>query len=105
VTPAENTLASVPVDEHRLARCDVVPPVAAAALASLAVPTVASAQEVYCREGQRRHRRRTGRAVALRIRRTYTALNTAPGGVQPSTAKGIYVFKMNGRTGGLDKAI
>src|ERR1700730_11478419 len=32
---------------------------------------------------------------------TYTAPNTAPGGTKPSTARGIYVFKMNGRTGGL----
>ena len=32
---------------------------------------------------------------------TYTAPNTAPGGIQPSTAKGIYVFKMDGRSGAL----
>ena len=32
---------------------------------------------------------------------TYTAPNTAPGGIQPSTARGIYAFKMDGRTGGL----
>jgi hypothetical protein len=36
---------------------------------------------------------------------TYTAPNIAPGGVQPSTAKGIYVFKVNGGTGGLGKPI
>ena len=25
----------------------------------------------------------------------------APGGVEPSTSKGVYVFKMNGRNGAL----
>jgi 6-phosphogluconolactonase len=33
---------------------------------------------------------------------TYTAPNTAPGGVVPSTAVGIYVFKMDPSDGGLD---
>ncbi len=32
---------------------------------------------------------------------TYTAPNTAPGGKVPSTAQGIYVFKMDPATGGL----
>lgn len=32
---------------------------------------------------------------------TYTAPNTAPGGKVPSTAQGIYVFKMDPSTGGL----
>jgi len=33
---------------------------------------------------------------------TYTAPNVAPGGIVPSTALGIYVFKMDPRDGGLD---
>lgn len=32
---------------------------------------------------------------------TYSAPNTAPGGTAPSTAKGIYVYKMDPSTGGL----
>ena len=46
---------------------------------------------------------RPSRAVARYVYvGTYTAPNTAPGGVVPSTALGIYVFKMDPRDGGLD---
>jgi len=34
---------------------------------------------------------------------TYTAPNKAPGGTQTSTAKGIYVFKMDGASGSLSQ--
>ena len=47
-------------------------------------------------------RGRPGQAVARYVYvGTYTAPNTAPGGVVPSTAVGIYVFKMDPRDGGL----
>jgi len=44
-----------------------------------------------------------GKAVARYVYvGTYTAPNVAPGGVVPSMATGIYVFKMDPRDGGLD---
>jgi 6-phosphogluconolactonase len=63
---------------------------AAAALVALAPAALASAEAARSRAGSR-----------FVYVGTYTAPNTAPGGVRPSTALGIYVFKMDGRNGGL----
>ena len=82
-------------------RRDVFPLVGAAALAALAIPSVASAEEdLVDHDGHDDD----GRAAPSRFVYvgTYTAPNTAPGGTVPSTARGIYVFRMNGRNGSLD---
>jgi 6-phosphogluconolactonase len=54
-----------------------------AATAAVAAPSISSAQARYVYVG------------------TYTSPNKAPGGLVPSTAVGIYVFKMDPKTGGL----
>jgi 6-phosphogluconolactonase len=72
------------------------PLVGAAAVAALVAPSLANADEGDDDDG----RSAPSRYVYVG---TYTAPNTAPGGTQPSTARGIYVFKMNGRTGGLSQ--
>jgi 6-phosphogluconolactonase len=90
------------VDSHGLRRRDLLPLVGAAAVAALVSPAVASADDSDRHE---RDDRDDGRFAPSRYVYvgTYTAPNTAPGGTQPSTARGVYVFKMNGRTGGLSQ--
>jgi 6-phosphogluconolactonase len=93
---------SAPVDDLRLRRRQLLPLVGAATLATLAITSPAAAQ-TNDEDGDDDHddggKRAPSRFVYVG---TYTAPNTAPGGKVPSTAKGIYVFKMDGRTGGLD---
>jgi 6-phosphogluconolactonase len=74
------------------------PLVGAAALAALVAPAMASADDDNDEGGDGKSS--PSRYVYVG---TYTAPNTAPGGTQPSTARGIYVFKMDGRTGGLSQ--
>jgi len=74
------------------------PLVGAAAVAALVAPTVATAQAEIAQEGQDNTLAAPSRYVYVG---TYTSPNTAPGGTQPSTSKGIYVFKMDGATGAL----
>jgi 6-phosphogluconolactonase len=96
MTPSQQVPEEASSDASRLSRRDVFPLVGAAALAALVAPTVASADndESEGDDGQSA----PSRYVYVG---TYTFPNTAPGGTAQSTAKGIYVFKMNGRTGGL----
>jgi 6-phosphogluconolactonase len=91
-----------PLDGHRLGRRDLFPLVGAAALAALIVPTVANAEGDDLRDDDDHDDGRSAPSRYVYVG-TYTAPNTAPGGLVPSTAKGIYAFKMNGRTGGLSQ--
>jgi 6-phosphogluconolactonase len=104
-TSSDNTSIEASEDSHGLRRRDLLPLVGAAAVAALVAPAVASADD---NDDQRPGRdddddRDDGRSAPSRYVYvgTYTAPNTAPGGTRPSTAKGVYVFKMNGRTGAL----
>jgi 6-phosphogluconolactonase len=99
VTPSEQASIDAPLDSRRLGRRELFPLVGAAALAALVVPSVASAQED--RDDDDEGARLQSSPARYVYVGTYTAPNTAPGGVAPSTAKGISVFKMNGRTGAL----
>ena len=87
-----------PLDTFRLGRRDLLPLVGAAAVAALFAPTTASAAGAPGRDDDDDSESAPSRYVYVG---TYTAPNTAPGGTQPSTARGIYVFKMDGGTGGL----
>jgi 6-phosphogluconolactonase len=94
---------SAPVDDLRLRRRQLLPLVGAATLAALAIASPAAAQTNQD-DGDDNGDDDGGKRAPSRFVYvgTYTAPNTAPGGKVPSTAKGIYVFKMDGRTGGLD---
>src|SRR5262245_36487389 len=94
---------SAPSDELRLTRRDLFPLVGAAALAPLMAPTVAAAAQERTVEQDEKEEQDDGRQAPSRFVYvgTYTAPNTAPGGEKPSTAKGVYVFRMNGRNGAL----
>lgn len=76
----------------RLTRRDLFPLVGAAAAALALTPSLARAQGAQPAAGP------TNRYVYVG---TYTAPHTAPGGTKPSTARGIYVFRMDGSTGAL----
>jgi 6-phosphogluconolactonase len=84
------------LDPVRLGRRDLLPHIGAAAEAALVAPTVASADNDNGDDDGNENRPAPSRYVYVG---TYTAPNTAPGGLVPSTAKRVYVFKMNGRTG------
>src|SRR5262245_29206548 len=94
---------SAPSDELRLARRDLFPLVGSSALAPLMAPTVAAAAQERTVEQDEKEEQDDGRQAPSRFVYvgTYTKPNTAPGGTAPSTALGIYVFKMNGRNGAL----
>jgi len=83
---------------YRTSRRDLFPLVGAAALAALVAPAVASAEYANAPDDQDDGQSAPSRFVYAG---TYTAPNTAPGGTAVSSAKGIYVFKMDGATGGL----
>jgi 6-phosphogluconolactonase len=100
VTPSHQASTQAPLDAFRLGRRDLFPLVGAAALAALFAPKVASADEARDRAADDDSQSAPSRYVYVG---TYTAPNTAPGGTQPSTAKGIYVFKMDGEAGGLNQ--
>jgi 6-phosphogluconolactonase len=95
----DESVTDAPVDGHRITRRDVFPLVGAAALAALAAPAIARAQEDTGPE----HEDDTDDGVRAPSRFVYVGTYTskAPGGIIPSTSKGIYVFRMDGRTGGL----
>jgi 6-phosphogluconolactonase len=101
MTPSDQASIPTPSDAFRLGRRDLFPLVGAAALAAFVAPAVASADP----DDDDDDDHDDGRAAPSRYVYvgTYTAPHTAPGGVVPSTAKGIYVFKMNGHTGGLSQ--
>ncbi|HKQ31412.1 MAG TPA: beta-propeller fold lactonase family protein, partial [Burkholderiales bacterium] len=69
-------------------------PLLGAAAVAATIPRIVSANNSSDRDTQAR-----ARYVYVG---TYTAPGTAPGGKRPSTATGIYVFKMNPRDGNLD---
>jgi 6-phosphogluconolactonase len=97
MSPLPEASSEASLDAHRLSRRDVFPLIGAAALAALVVPRVAAADDDHDDDND------DGKSAPSRFVYvgTYTAPHTAPGGIKPSTAKGIYVFKMDGRTGGL----
>jgi len=88
-----------PTQALALRRRDLFPLVGAAALGAFVVPGMASADQGTGVADQ--HEEGQSAPSRLVYVGTYTAPNTAPGGTQPSTARGIYVFKMDGRTGRL----
>ena len=97
MTPLHQASSAAPLDAHGLRRRDVFPLVGGVALAALVSPALVSAED----DGADDHddgQSAPSRYVYVGM---YTAPNTAPGGIVPSTARGIYVFKLNGRTGGL----
>ena len=98
MTPSHQAPTPAPHDAFRLGRRDLFPLVGAAALAALVAPVTVSAEDDQTDDDHDDGRSAPSRYVYVG---TYTAPNTAPGGVRPSTARGIYVFKMDGRTGGL----
>jgi 6-phosphogluconolactonase len=98
MTSVHRAPTPAPLDTFRLGRRDLFPLVGAAALAALVAPAVASAEPAIAPEDQDDGQSAPSRFVYVG---TYTAPNTAPGGLMPSSAKGIYVFKMDGATGGL----
>jgi 6-phosphogluconolactonase len=98
VTPSHQTPSQAPLNAFRLGRRELFPLVGAAALAALVAPAVASADDDPGDDDHDDGQSAPSRNVYVG---TYTAPNTAPGGIQPSTARGIYAFKMDGRTGGL----
>jgi 6-phosphogluconolactonase len=100
MTPSQPAPEHAPSDAFRLGRRDLFPLVGAAALAAFVAPAVASADPDPDDDDNDDGRAAPSRYVYVG---TYTAPHTAPGGTQPSTSKGIYVFKMNGRTGGLSQ--
>src|SRR5437667_1297272 len=98
VTPSHQAPTPAPHDAFRLGRRDLFPLVGAAALAALVAPGVVSAEDDQADDDHDDGKSAPSRYVYVG---TYTAPHTAPGGVKPSTALGIYAFKMDGRTGGL----
>src|SRR5438132_2688289 len=100
VTPSHQAPTPAPLDAFKLGRRDLFPLVGAAALAAFVAPAVASAQDRHDDDDDDDDDGKSAPSRYVYVG-TYTKPNTAPGGVAPSTALGIYVFKMNGRTGGL----
>ena len=98
MTPSHQAPTPAPHDAFRLGRRDLFPLVGAAALAALVAPVTVSAEDDQTDDDHDDAKSAPSRYVYVG---TYTAPNTAPGGVKPSTARGIYAFKMDGRTGGL----
>src|SRR5262249_17223428 len=96
MSPLPEASSEASLDAYRLSRRGMFPLIGAATLAALVVPRVAAADDD---DGDNDD----GESAPSRFVYvgTYTAPHTAPGGMKPSTAKGIYVFKMDGRTGGL----
>ncbi len=86
-----------PTDAHGLRRRDVFPLVGGVALAALVAPTLASAED----DGGDDNNNDDGQSAPSRYVYVGTYTTKAPGGINPSTSKGVYVFKMNGHTGGL----
>ena len=84
----------------KLGRRTLFPLVGAAALAAFIAPAAAAAEHDPGDGNDDDDDRRSAPSRFVYVG-TYTAPHTAPGGVTPSTAKGIYAFKMDGRTGGL----
>jgi 6-phosphogluconolactonase len=98
VTPSPQAPSRAPLDAFKIGRRDLFPLVGAAAVAALVAPAAASADTDPGDDDHDDGLSAPSRYVYVG---TYTAPHTAPGGTQPSTAKGIYAFKMDGRTGGL----
>ena len=98
MTSSDQRATDAPLEGLRISRRDVFPLVGAAALAAFVAPAVANAEDDSGDDQPDDGLSAPSRYVYVG---TYTAPNTAPGGTQPSTARGIYAFKMNGRTGGL----
>ena len=97
MTPSHQDPSHASLDAHGLRRRDVFPLVGGVALAALVAPGLASAED----DDDNGHDDDQSAPSRFVYVGTYTAPNTAPGGIVPSTAKGIYVFKMNGSDGGL----
>jgi hypothetical protein len=93
-------------DERGLTRRDLFPLVGAAALAPFVAPQTAAGQQAEQherdeRDDDRDDERDDGRRAPSRVVYVGTYTTKAPGGVDPSTSEGIYVFNMNGRNGDL----
>jgi len=96
VTGSDRPSAQPPREPFRLARRDLFPLVGAAALAAIVAPAGASAEDSNAPDDQD-----DGQSAPSRFVYVGTYTSTAPGGEAPSSSKGIYVFKMDGATGGL----
>jgi 6-phosphogluconolactonase len=95
VTPSPQPSNDGSLDAPGLRRRDVFPLVGAAALAAFVAPALANAED----DGDDDHD--DGQSAPSRYVYVGTYTTKAPGGINPSTSKGVYVFKMNGHTGGL----
>jgi 6-phosphogluconolactonase len=93
VTPSFETSPSA--TPFKLGRRTLFPLVGAAALTAFVAPSLASA------EGGDDDDHDDGQEAPSRFVYVGTYTTKAPGGIVASTSKGIYVFKMDGRTGGL----
>jgi 6-phosphogluconolactonase len=96
MTPQDQASTPAPLDAFRLGRRDLFPLVGAAALTALVAPGIAGAEPAIAPEDQD-----DGESAPSRFVYVGTYTSTAPGGEVPSSSKGIYVFKMDGATGGL----
>ena len=98
MTESDQAAREAPFTAVRLARRDLFPLIGAAALATFAAPATTGAELEVAQQAQDDTQAVPSRYVYVG---TYTAPNTAPGGQQPSTSRGIYVFKMDGGSGSL----
>lgn len=96
MAPAFEPPSDATSDEFRLTRRSLFPLVGAVALAPMVAPSIASAQQESESDDDDDRSRAPSRFVYVG---TYTTI--APGGVKPSTSKGVYVFRMNGSNGAL----
>ncbi len=103
VAQALDPTQHVSSEELRLTRRNLFPLVGAAALAPLVVPSLASAaQETVSHHGSDDDDDDDGARAPSRFVYVGTYTSKAPGGINPSTSKGVYVFKMDGRNGALE---
>ena len=105
MAPTHEPQRTASSEDRRLTRRDVFPLVGAAALAPLVVPSIAAAAQETIAQTETEEKDDSSRAPSRFVYvGTYTKPNTAPGGIAPSKAEGIYVFRMNGRNGSLSLA-
>ena len=93
------TLHPVTRASHIVRRRQFLPLIGATALAGLILPSVATAQQGTSWANGTADDSQTAVSRYVYVG-TYTAPYMSPGNPQPSTARGIYVFQMDGNTGG-----
>jgi 6-phosphogluconolactonase len=107
VTETDQTGTERPSTGYRPTRRALLPLVGATVALAALTPALASADRGDDDDHDRDERGGGGprpRAASRYVYvGTYTAPNTAPGGLAPSTAEGIYVFKMDGSNGRLTR--